>query len=171
MNTVLLKCFLFAALVINTDQHKLIDIQESPLLQAELQLEQSQDQEQITIPITPRRHSIQEDKISSNFFEQQFAQHMQSFENDESEWDVSGETSLQKDSRRFHANALNWLRHFNLMRDKCQYDTISQRRFKTVLRKTSSENELLLMSPTNGLSLGELPAIRRSFSSGLLFAI
>lgn len=157
-------CFLFAVLIINTSQHKLIDIQESPLVLADYN--QNPDQK-ITISLSPRRHSLQEDYSSSNFFEQQFAQHIQNFDND-TEWN---DTHHRIEHRHFHANALHWLQRFNLMRDKCKYDTIPQRRFKTNLRKTSSENELLLMSPSNNQSIGELPAIRRSYSSGLLFSI
>lgn len=167
----MLTCFLFAALIIDTVQHKLIDIQESPLVQTEHEPNRDHEQDhdlydKCTMSFTSRRHSIQEDRISNNIFEQQFAKHMQISESDNNGWD---ETPHLNDNRRFHASALNWLRHFNLVRDKCQYDTISQRRFKNILRKTSSENELLLMSPTNDLDLGEFPAIRRSISSGLLF--
>lgn len=169
----MLTSFLFAALTINSDQHKLIDIQESPNVQTDNHDPNNNHQvdpdDMQPISLTQRRHSLQDDHINNNFFEQQFAQHMQTCEND-NDWDEN-ETPHQKNKRRFHANALNWLRHFNIMRDKCPYDTISQRRFKTNLRKTSSENEILLMSPSNDPNLTELPAIRRSFSSGLLFAI
>lgn len=146
-------------------QPKLIDIQESPsVLTADH--EQNPDQK-ITLSLSPRRHSLQEDFKNSNFFEQQFAQHIQNFKHD-TEWN---DTHHHIENRRFQANALHWLQRFNVMRDKCQYDTIPQRRFKTNLRKTSSENELLLMSPSNDQSIGELPVIRRSFSSGLLFRV
>lgn len=148
----------------------MIDIQESPLLQTDSNNNCAVDVDDMQpMSLPSRRHSLQDDHINNNFFEQQFAQHMQNCEND-SDWDED-ETPQYKDKRQFHANALNWLKHFNIMRDKCPYDTISQRRFKTNLRKTSSENEILLMSPSNDLNFGELPAIRRSFSSGLLFTI
>lgn len=148
----------------------MIDIQESPLLQTEYDSNHSPElnvEEKMVMSFTSRRHSLQDDQITNNFFEQQFAQHMQNCEND-NDWN---ETIHQKNERCFHANALNWLKHFNILRDKCPCDTISQRRFKTNLRKTSSENEILLMSPANDPNLKELPAIRRSYSSGLLFSI
>lgn len=157
---------LFAALIIQTAQHRLIDIQESPLIPAEQELNFDENLPKITI----RRHSFQDNRSDvTDIFEQQFAQHIQNnSELNDSDWD---EKTLQCNSNgRCHINALNWLKTFNIMRDKCQYNLIpQQRRFKMVLRKTSSENELLLMTPSNGLSVDDIPAIRRSFSSGLLF--
>lgn len=158
---------LFAALIIQTAQHRLIDIQESPLIIAEQEFNYDGNLQIVTL----RRHSFQDirNDVRADFFERQFAQHIHNNSGlDDSDWD---EKTLQcNNNRRCHANALNWLKHFNIIRDKCQYDKIpQQRRFKMDLRKTSSENELLLMTPSNDPSVDDIPAMRRSFSSGLLF--
>lgn len=173
------KCFLlFAALIIQTaqqQQHHLIDIQESPLITTD----QAFNYDDESIPkIILRRHSFQ-DNHENNFVEQQFVQHIQNncdeLNGDNRDWDEKLHQHNNSD-KQCHANALNWLKNFNIIRNKCQYDTIpqQQRRFKMVLRKTSSENELLLMTPSSsssssGPSVDDIPAIRRSFSSGLLF--
>lgn len=157
---------LFVALTIQNDQHRLIDIQESPLISAEHDLNYDANLQMITL----RRHSCQEIRSDAmSLFEQQFAQHIQNYcEPNDIEW--GGETFPRRTVRRCHANALNWLKHFNIIRHKCQYHIIpQQRRFKMILRKTSSENELLLMTPTTGTSVDKIPTIRRSFSSGLVF--
>lgn len=169
-------CFpLFAALIIQTaaQPYRLIDIQESPLLSAEQDFNYDVDLAKIIV----RRHSLQgthNQCDAMDFFEKQFAQHIQNNceSNENSDWD--GKSHQCNSNRRCHVNALNWLKKFNIIRDKCQYNKIpQQRRFKMVLRKTSSENELLLMSPSssssNDPSVHDIPAIRRSFSSGLLF--
>lgn len=157
----------FAALIIQTVQHRLIDIQESPLISTE----QDSNYDESLPTITLRRHSLCNDRSNAtNFFEQQFAQHIQNNgEPIDSDW--PNEMLHCRNDRRCHAKALNRLKHFNIIRHKCQYHVIpQQRRFKMVLRKTSSENELLLMTPTSGgPGFNEIPAIRRSFSSGLLF--
>lgn len=159
---------LFAALIIQTAQHRLIDIQESPIISAEHDLSHDGNLPKIIL----RRHSCQDNNQSdaTDFFEQQFAQHIQNNceQLNDSDWD---EETLQSNSNRHcHANALNWLKKFNIIRDECQYNIIPQKqRFKMGLRKTSSENELLLMTPSNNPSVNDIPAIRRSFSSGLLF--
>lgn len=154
---------IFVALIIKTVQHKLIDIQESPLVLTD---QSHNSTNPLSVPLTSRRHSLQGNIDGANFFEQQFAHHIQCTEN---QIDWNGLLLCQMNGRRFHANALNWLKLFNVMRDKCEYDTTIQRRFKTILRKTSSENELLLMSPSNESNSSEPPTIRRSFSSGILF--
>lgn len=147
---------LFAALIIETVQHRLIDIQESPLISAEQELNYA-DGNMLTIAL--RRHSLQDS--STNFFEQHFAQHIQN----DCDWDEK--TLHCNNHRRCHAHTSNWLRSFNIKRDKCQLPR--QQRFNVVLRKTSSENELLLMTPSNDPHTDTIPAIRRSFSSGILF--
>lgn len=159
---------LFAALIIQTAQHRLIDIQESPLISAN---EQEFSYDENLPKITLRRHSFQDQRSDeTDFFEQHFAQHIRN----SSELNGSnriGITTLQCNSNtRCHVNALNWLKSFNVIRDKCQDNLIpQQRRYKMALRKTSSENELLLMTPSNDPNVDDSPAIRRSFSSGLLF--
>lgn len=164
---VLYSVSLFAALIIQTVQHRLIDIQESPAL---ISAEQEFNYDENIPTITLRRHSFQENlNNTTNFFEQQFAQHIQNYcESSVNDWDEK--MLLCIDNRRCHANALDWLKSFNVIRDKCQYNIIPQQRlFKMVLRKTSSENELLLMTPSNDPHIDAIPAIRRSYSSGLLF--
>lgn len=159
--------YVLAALVINTDQHRLIDIQESPLIQTEQ--EHEHPEQMLKNLHTQRRHSFQDDNLNNiNFFEQKFAQYIQQIDSDcESD---SIDTQRYNENKIFHANALSWLKNFNVMyKNYLKYEKLPTSRLKTVLRKSSSENELLLMSQSNESSLRELPAIRRSFSSGLLF--
>lgn len=158
-------CFLFAALIIKTEPlHRLIDIQESPLVLTDQELESIM----VNGLTSPRRHSLQDDHLDGcNYFEQQFAHHMQPHIDSDCECDWIGghqHHHHKDDAGIFHVNPFSWLKN------KCiKYETIPSHRLKTVLRKTSSENELLLMSQSNNSSLRELPTIRRSFSSGLLF--
>lgn len=127
-----------------------------------------QEQDQIlTIPRTStRRHSLPDDTFrqanSFNFFENQFTHQVQHIDSDcECDW-IGAHHHHHRDDGIFHVNPFSWLKN------KCiQYETMPPQRFKTILRKTSSENELLLMS--NDCSPSEFPIIRRSFSSGLLF--
>lgn len=150
------------ALVIDSDPHRLIDIQESPLLLCDHELGQ-------VLPQTSRRHSLQDERRllqsgGRNCFEIQFAQHTQHGASNRIRSHRRNETDI------FRANAFNWLKNIDSMASKrLQYETLPQRRFKSILRRTSSENELLLISPTND-QLSETPAIRRSYSSGLLFS-
>lgn len=159
---------LFAALIIQTAQHRLIDIQESPLISS---ADQELNYDENLPPLTIRRHSFQDNRSNAtDFFEQQFAQHIQNNSGLNCDSNRDEKTLQCNNNRRCHVNALNWLKNFNIIRDKCQYNLIpQQRRFKMILRKTSSENELLLMAPSNDPSIDASPAIRRSFSSGLLF--
>lgn len=159
---------LFAALIIQTAQHRLIDIQESPLISAEQEFSYDENIPKITI----RRHSLQDNRSNeTDFFEQQFAQHIRNNSELNGSTGWNEEASIRCNSnRRCHVNALNWLKSFNVIRDRSQDNRIPQkRRYKMILRKTSSENELLLMTPSNDPSVDDMPAIRRSFSSGLLF--
>lgn len=118
-----------------------------------------------------RRHSLHGDSL--NFFEQQFANHniAQHIDSDcECDWIGAHHHHHRDDDGIFHVNPFSWLKNFNVIQNKCiKYGTMPSRQLKSILRKTSSENELLLMSQSNQSSLRELPTIRRSFSSGLLF--
>lgn len=134
---------------------------------------QNQHQDQLNIncdhssmSLASRRQSFQDDASNSiDFFEQQFAQHIQQMISD---CDWVG-THHQREYELFHANSFDWLKNINIMHNKTfKYETMPQRRLRTILRKTSSENELV--SQSNEANLRELPAIRRSFSSGLLFS-
>lgn len=141
----------------------MIDIQESPLVQNN----QEQDQILTNSLTSPRRYSLQDDSLNScNFFDQQFADHIQQHIDIDCdcEWIGAHHHHHPRDDGIFHANPFSWLKN------KCiKFETMPTHRLKTILRKTSSENELLLMSQSNESSLGKLPTIRRSFSSGLLF--
>lgn len=165
---VFLTCFLFCifpALIINQDEHRLIDIQESPLMHSDHDMDQEYDQK-LTLPLTSvsRRHSYQGDRM--NFFEQQFERHIQQIEDDSKE---VGNHLYDDNTIQIHPNALHWLRNCAIMHDKCLlYEPTAQRKLKSFLRKTSSENELLAVS--NDDFPRDISTIRRSFSSSLLFS-
>lgn len=148
----------------------MIDIQESPLVLSDLEHDQI-----LTKSLTPtRRYSLQGDSLNScNFFEQQFANHhvVQHIDSDcECDWIGAHHHHHKDDDGIFHVNPFSWLTNYNIMQNKCiKYEIMPSRQLKSILRRTSSENELLLMSQSNQSSLRELPTIRRSFSSGLLF--
>lgn len=152
---------IFSALIISPEQSRLIDIQESPLVTDH---EQSDDNHSI-LPLSSRRHSFQDDIVyqddnkNNDFFEQQFAQHIQQMMSD-CDW---VDTHHHREYELRHANAFSWLNNFNSK--SFRYETMPQRRIKEILRRTTSENELLSMS----MSQTSLPTIRRSFSSGLVF--
>lgn len=169
-------CFIFrifVALIINPDQHRLIDIQESPLLQSdhELDVDVYDLKLTLTLPLSSplRRHSFQDDRFNKNFFELQFERHIQQM--DENYAEEVGNHHYGESTMQIQPNALQWLRKCGVMHDKCLlYEPNAHRRLKTLLRKTSSENELLLMSQSNEQFLRGIPAIRRSFSSSLIFS-
>lgn len=150
--------------MISAEQSRLIDIQESPALTSVLVDQEQPNDNHSTLPLSSRRHSFQDNSSNSdNFFEQQFAQHIQQMMSD---CDWVG-IHHHREYELLHTNAFSWLKNFN--NKSFRYETMTQRRIKEILRKTSSENELLSQSMSNDPRLRELPAIRRSFSSGLLF--
>lgn len=167
-----LTCFIFCifiALIINQDEHRLIDIQESPLIHSDHDMDQEYDQK-LTLPLTAlsRRHSYQGVRMNKNFFEQQFERHIQQIENDSKE---VGNHLYDDTAIQIHPNALHWLRNCTIMHDKCLlYEPTAQRKLKSFLRKTYSENELLAVSQSNDDFPREFSTIRRSFSSSLLFS-
>ncbi|XP_031625338.1 uncharacterized protein LOC116342012 [Contarinia nasturtii] len=157
------------ALIINTDQHRLIDIQESPLVHTdhpEQMLEHEHPEQMLKSPHSPRRHSFQDDNLTNtNFFEQKFAQYIRPIDTDCDSDTIDTQCRIENKQC-----SLSWLKNVNAMYNNyLKYEIIPPQQLKPVLRKTSSENELLLMSKSNNSSLRELPIFRRSFSSGLLF--
>lgn len=124
------------------------------------------DVNQNFVPFMPRRHSSQEDR-PCQFFEQQIMNHLQQSSNSVVQSQL---ITNRKENGCFHPSAINWLKNFNLVRNKIPEEITSHRHFfKATLRKTSSENELLLMSQSSEHELNGPLFVRRSFSSGLLF--
>lgn len=66
--------------------------------------------------------------------------------------------------------SLNLIKNLGAIRQKyTKFETVQRRRKVKTLRKTSSENELLLMSQSNENNINNSSTVRRSLSSGLLF--
>lgn len=115
-----------------------------------------------------RRHSSQDDR-PCEIFERQILNHM--YRQSPSPSTIATNfvpiEKIHSNNRLFNRNALNWLKNFNLMRlnaPACETSPLMQQ-----LQRCVSENTLLLSSEHRTYDLSGTSAIRKSFSSGILF--
>lgn len=122
----------------------------------------------ISTELDLRRHSSQDDR-PCEIFERQILNH----EYRQSPSPLTFATNfvpiekIQSNNRLFNRSALNWLKNFNLMRVSAQPCETSP--FMQQLQRCVSENTLLLTPEHRSYDLSGRSAIRKSFSSGILF--
>lgn len=122
----------------------------------------------ISTELDLRRHSSQDDR-PCEIFERQILNHKYRQSPSPSTF-LTNFVPIEKthnNNRLFNRNALNWLKNFNLLRVDAQPHETSP--LMQQLQRCVSENTLLLSPEHRSYDLSGTSALRKSFSSGILF--